>query len=1683
MNIKLKITLLSILISGFGAQAAKPDFAFPKQVSQTAEKELKAAMKQSDGPATIRALIDLSLANNAMEPDSIDAESRKVGQVASQVKDPTTKAMAMLLRSQIDGRTQWADSALTFSEALQSAPVAEWKNVIQVNAEQMPTLYDFAVALRISREPSDSLLTIVRELHRSEPMPYLYWSMEGEGQERARELFNEYRNLWESYYPLVRLTSSWSTVEEKRRLWEDAAEWERRFSTVAPAEAVEQVRKMIGVLTEKRVNINSRSINMKGSELPVRIQASNVNDFELVVYRYVREKNLLKTERVSATHISLPGTGAFDVDTVVNIALPDEYGKFLVKPQIAGDDKENNYRKGLDVIVTDMVLERETLGSHCNYFALNPVTGEEVKDAIITRDINSMNVKKGDDKYSPEVGLYTFRETDAWNDAGVIFTDAATYHPGDTIRFAVTAYQFYSQGSVRRVIDGQKLNVGLRDTNWQQIQQKELVTDSLGRAHGEFVVPSTGLTGWFSIEAKEGNNHLGSKTIPVADYKVPQFAVTAEANRIDSIRVVVEGTAVNYSGFPVQDAAVKLTVNKLAPWVWYRNYSSGVDQQILTDTVTTDAQGRFRFEINVAPTSSYAAFVAVTSTIGETRDASCFLPCKPYFISANIPANLQAGAAPRMMVIDGKGEPANDIALSFRLTSPNDTIDNVKDWSKVPSGLYTLSVNTVPAGLADEFTQSDVCIYRRSDRHVPYETTLWVPETEIKDGDEIIFGTSKSGLNLRYVLWTPDTIISEKWITPKSEISRFKPKLPEGTDNATLTLWTMNDYGYYTKSVKIVRDNVGGKSASLSISSLRDRTVPGDTEKWTIKMADNLGTPMANSAVILDVYAKALDVLAPHSLTFSPRQGFSPYYALRPGAISNTYGYTTVSAQWPQLKDVYAQFNTYGQRFTRGRIYDYAVTASFGSANFDNGTDGMVRTERKEMLMSAKAEADMTTEEAAEDTAEAVTDAVAANEPECRMPEMAVALWQPTITTDASGEAQIEFTVPNANTTWAVKAVGYTPELLTAAFNAEVIASKPIMVQAQWPRMLRQTDRMILRGLVMNNTDSAVIANVAFEVYDPLTGNVIERKEYEPMRLEPMKKADVELSIDVPADCNQLGLRITGLTGRYSDGEQCVVAVLPSSQQVIESQAILMEADSANLHLELKPGSVVEITSNAVWDCVTALPAISSEQSASALAAITRLYCAATAQGLLSKYPMIRKALHSWQDTDSLLVSRLQRNPDLKTVLLENTPWVSAAQSQTENMARLSLYLSQSNIDKAIDTSVKDLAKLVTRGGFKWHQQSEEPSLWVTLSVLNRLGQLRQMNFLPQSKRIDQFISEGWAYADAEAVKEFSRYKSPMEFFTLVRSRFPELKTSTAVDRVITFTVQHLLADWRHLSFNGKADAALILNAHGYGKTASLVLESLRQYGAWKRTGITPNLLRAFSTIEPAGKDVDEIRMFLISRKQTMDWGTGANATDVVSALLLSGSDWLVPSANSVSVFIDGHEQSIPAEDSYLGRFRFNLPEGGEFEFRKGQYPAWGGVWSRYEAEIDSIDNVASKELSITRTVSGDLSVGSRVKVTITVKADRPMDYVVVKSPHVAGLEAVNQLPHYIGGWWNTIYAEPTSQATTFFINRLQKGVTTFTEEYYVTAEGCFLMAPATVQSQYAPEFTATTAADTISVD
>ena len=104
--------------------------------------------------------------------------------------------------------------------------------------------------------------------------------------------------------------------------------------------------------------------------------------------------------------------------------------------------------------------------------------------------------------------------------------------------------------------------------------------------------------------------------------------------------------------------------------------------------------------------------------------------------------------------------------------------------------------------------------------------------------------------------------------------------------------------------------------------------------------------------------------------------------------------------------------------------------------------------------------------------------------------------------------------------------------------------------------------------------------------------------------------------------------------------------------------------------------------------------------------------------------------------------------------------------------------------------------------------------------------------------------------------------------------------------------------------------------------------------------------------------------------------------------------------------------------------------------------------------------------------------MGDRIKVRLTITADRDYDFVQLQDKRAACLEPVKQLSGYSRGY----YIAPKDNVTNYYFDVLSKGEHVIETEYYVDREGEYTSGLCTVQCAYAPEYSGRDAALKINV-
>lgn len=1337
------------------------------------------------------------------------------------------------------------------------------------------------------------------------------------------------------------------------------------------------------------------------------------------------------------------------------------------------------------------------------------------------------------------------------------FTDLALYHQADTVRWCAVA-EAYSPGQ-NRVLPGCELTAVLYDANYQPLDTAKVVTDRFGRAEGSFVLPTSGLTGNFRIQFSgqpaPNTTMRGRVAFMVSDYKLPTFRVDSLKATLDTPQkgsVRLSGRALTYAGFPLDGCAIKLDLSVAErPFGWWWN--SGNRTSFYTTQVAAGGDGRFEIELPAAllqqaPVANglFTAQINATSASGETQQASTmFVLGRPCIVTFNMPAdvNITGGVMPvtasltecngdlrdgmlRLSLKDNAGR----TVLTSEIGSGKKTDVNV---SSVPSGKYSIEIAPADTALALPAEQTGRILYRDNDTICPdADATLWTPQTTIrlapgKRSGEILLGSAADTAYVHYAFVSDTSLVARGWTVTGRRLSRLPVTLPEGADRMTVSLWTANNYRQAQTTVTVVADPQPG--ISMQIESFRDRIMPGQPEKWTFRITDSQGRGR-QAALMLDMYNLALDQLRRHSFSLTPSQASATGYSiLYDNSLSHVSSYA--AKEYKRNSCVQLQppsFQTWGMPLTGtpARMFARSLTMAAGGV--------MVMNEAK-MASYDSGNVAKVEEEAAMDSDEAVANEGA--EPaiplqQLRQAEMPLAFFRPMLTTGSDGRLEFSFTAPNANATWRLCAQAFTADMLCASEQRDILSAKPVMVQPNLPRFLRAGDKAIVKALVMNNTDSTACATTRVEIFNPLTGKV--NGIYTTTdTIGAMQSATVSVNILASANSPALGYRIYTTQGTFTDGEQAIIPVLEASSPVVETTPFYIAPDEKQFEMQLPatPADArvtLQFCQNPTWYVVTALPGLRKGDVDDASSAGAAIFSAAVASGLLRTNPAIADAIREWtasDRSDSTLVSMLQRNADLKTVLLDCTPWVMDAQSDTERMTRLAMLFDKATVTSTIDRAIDKLTRLdCAGGGWRWVEQSTEPSLWATENLLYMFGRLNQMGFMPDDSRLTKMISNAIAYTDRQMLQQIKQEPKTTDVaYTYLRQiYYPTVPLSGQLADMASRTVKELSAGWKSASAPYKALAAILLNHNGYRTQASQAMESVGQFAVsdaakgmwwpsveeaaamwWTPSAVarTCIILDAYARLMPGSPAIDKIRQWVILQKEAQNWGNSVATTSAIASLLTTGSDWVSPQRQA-TIKIGGKKLGAAAGDERLGYLRTDIsrlsPSGKKLTVSGlSGTPAWGAVYSQYVAPMQEIAAASCPDLSIekkllrrvdtpdgTQWVEADtFSVGDVVQVNLLIKAGRTIDYVAVIDQRAACLEPTEQMPAPIWAEGVCFYRENRDSSTNMFVGHLPKGTYRLSYTLTVNNAGNFASGIASAQSQYAPELSAHSSGTQITVN
>ncbi|MBB4804890.1 uncharacterized protein YfaS (alpha-2-macroglobulin family) [Chryseobacterium defluvii] len=998
-----------------------------------------------------------------------------------------------------------------------------------------------------------------------------------------------------------------------------------------------------------------------------------------------------------------------------------------------------------------------------------------------------------------------------------------------------------------------------------------------------------------------------------------------------------------------------------------------------------------------------------------------------------------------------------------------------------------------------------------------------------------------------------------------SEVHRFKngileyvAEIPKDKSVSVLNIQfqvvAFNDVQTQSVNLKI-KDTE--QPLKIETVTFRDKLEPNSKEKWSVKISGN-DKEKINAEVLANMYDMSLDQFAANS--FNWYKLYVPYsvvtsYDVRQYLLQKYY-----QKRIEYVNGAYVEvpnFNWFdGNLFYGGLRGDFAGLAVQNAApapaaiakekNIEEVVVTGYRTVSKKAVTGSNVQEVERDGDGAidkEDTKESL------EKIPVRQNLNETAFFYPDLKTDAEGNVNFEFTSPEALTKWKLMFLAHTKDARAATLEKVVVTQKEFSVTPNYPRFLREGDELNLQSKLSNLSDKRLSGSAVLQILDAFTNEDISSKfglnaGTQNFDLNENGNTALTWKLKVPNNVSSIIVKVIAKAGAYSDGEQQAIAVLPNRMLVTDAVPVFVkEGETKTFELDnLKNtnsttvsnvSNTLELTTNPIWEIMFALPSLKNDQNNSADVVFNKWFADVLASEIFKANPKMKTVFEEYQ-SKGLLNSNLEKNQELKQLLLEETPWVLESRNEEEQMQKLALLFDTNTMRNSINQDWSDLVKTQNPdGGFSWY--SGYPSSYgVSMYILKNLGKINvwlKDNVKDyQSSAQNEMVARLVQYVDNEIDKYWEPKKEnvwnnwtldyldtrnywekqyPLKGKGATLKSLVKQKAKTAKLTDFTFFVLHR--------------AALLMSDYGLKDTSDKLMNYLKETSTDTKTqGVywKQNLndwgwfsskvvnhagaLEVFSKLKPNDqKFIEDMKIWLVTQKEVNSWGSSRSTSEVIFTILNSGKSWTSAESDKATIVWGGKELNPKTQatgyvksavktdvvDKNLGTVTITKPGPGIVQ---------GGLFWQYYEDLDKIRSSESY-ISITKelyrkvkTVNGEelqkissetpLKVGDKVTVRMILNTDRPMEFIHIKDMRAAGFEPVDVLSGY--QWKNNLgYYQSTKDASTnFYIEYMPKGKYVFEYDFTANASGKFSNGITTMQNYYAPQMNAHTKGTNIQI-
>jgi uncharacterized protein YfaS (alpha-2-macroglobulin family) len=1114
----------------------------------------------------------------------------------------------------------------------------------------------------------------------------------------------------------------------------------------------------------------------------------------------------------------------------------------------------------------------------------------------------------------------------------------------------------------------------------------------------------------------------------------------------------------------------------------------------------------------------------------------------------------------------------------------------IKNWAQ---GTYRATLTT-----ADKYGEKVesvhfFTVFSQTESTTPTPTPLYNMQTyytvEPDSTVQIDFGTSNPNAYVLVQIEFKGTLLLNEWIQPK------------GRKSIPIKVEEKHRGGLHFQLISIQENRVYSESATVSVpwtnkelnieyETFRDKLYPGQDEEWRIKISGHKGDKVA-AEMVAGMYDASLDAFAANSWGLYIWGNNSPVYRLSSGAgfgaVSGNMWQDNFNPYVSGMSIYYAVINWYGFQFYEYAYYDN----DYDDARVTSGGRGMHRSKSvspqsaKKMMEKSDApspkgrpsmEADEL-EEAKEKIADGVLSDLEGGEGEdggegagefdevkVRTNLNETVFFFPQMMTDKDGKLIIKFKMNEALTKWKFMLLGHTKDLAVGQSTREVVTQKDLMVQPNAPRFFRQSDEIEFTAKISNLTDKAIKGKVVLQLFDASTLRTVDAEfansgNTQDFAVEGNRSVGASWKLKIPADwTSAITFRAIAKAGNFSDGEESSLPVVTNRMLVTETMPLPIRAGQTKVFnfgrmAEASKSTTLrhhqytlEFTQNPAWYAVQALPYLMEYPYECTEQIFSRFYANSLSTSIANAHPRIKQVFDQWKNIDpNALKSNLHKNQELKYALLEETPWVLAAESEEQQKKNIGLLFDLNRMANELGQARDKMAeRQLGNGGFAWFP-GDRDSWYVTQYIVEGMGHLKEMKVdaVIKDSKITTMISKAVKYTDVQLeryykdlMRDIKRakgnpdddYLSQMAIHYLyARSFYLDIKvTDKGTQEAIDYFEGQAKKYWLNKSMYMQGMIALATHRKGAKDLPKAIVKSLKENSlnseemgmywkypsgySWYELPIETHalMIEVFEEVAEDAVAVDDLKTWLIKGKQTTHWKTTKATAAACYALLRRGANWLAED-KTVAIKIGDKplDMSKIKQEAGTGYFKTTWaaqdikPEMAKVEVTNpNKVVAWGAIYWQYFEQLDKITHFKETPLKINKqlfkevrtdvgpklvplTNGAKLNVGDLIKVRIEIFVDRDMEYVHLKDMRASGFEPTNVLSQYKYQGGLGYYESTRDLATNFFISYLSKGTYVFEYPLRVQHKGNFSNGITTIQCMYAPEFTAHSEGIRVTVD